>query len=250
MMIYAALEQYDSNSIIEIRNSPEIDGVVLGDFVCQKRMFKYAGYELLELASALQSAGKKIIIQTPMYLTDKVFDTVMTQLDYLLSKVQIEGIIVQDIGAADYLKSNYKDIPLIWSVMGYARTPVLNISTIDWYKKVGIDVFMCRNMSELQELQNIGVRTIGVEGCPMYLTVNRECYCKYEKNIYNSDCQRVCLKKEKITIPASKKMDSTLDGYFLGLRYPKEKHFSGTETNVYIIYGRNLSQVEKMIKVN
>lgn len=86
--------------------------------------------------------------------------------------------------------------------------------------------------------------------CPMYLTVNRECYCKYEKNIYNSDCQRVCLKKEKITIPASKKMDSTLDGYFLGLRYPKEKHFSGTETNVYIIYGRNLSQVEKMIKVN
>ena len=87
MMIYAALEQYDSNSIIEIRNSPEIDGVVLGDFVCQKRMFKYAGYELLELASALQSAGKKIIIQTPMYLTDKVFDTVMTQLDYLLSKV-------------------------------------------------------------------------------------------------------------------------------------------------------------------
>lgn len=41
--------------------------------------------------------------------------------------------------------------------------------------------FMCRNMSELQELQKIGVRTIGVEGCPMYLTVNRECYCKYEK---------------------------------------------------------------------
>ena len=43
-MIYAALEQYDSNSIIEFRNSPDIDGVVLGDFVCQKRMFKYAGY--------------------------------------------------------------------------------------------------------------------------------------------------------------------------------------------------------------
>ena len=27
-MLYAALEQYDSDSIIEIKNSPEIDGVV------------------------------------------------------------------------------------------------------------------------------------------------------------------------------------------------------------------------------
>ena len=49
-MNYVALDQYTKDDIVKISDIPSIDGVVLGDLYCNKRMFEFSDHELINFA--------------------------------------------------------------------------------------------------------------------------------------------------------------------------------------------------------
>ena len=79
-------------------------------------------------------------------------------------------------------------------------------------------------------------------GCPKYLTINRECYYRFEYNQFADDCTEGCLKHEKMIIPANNGIETTIDGYVLGWQYVYDESVKGTTAfNDYNIYADSFS---------
>ena len=247
-MVYIGLTRY-TNKDFELLYDLRPDGVVLGDLFCNKRMFPYGGTELVETMCSFKEKGIDVIYQTPMYATDRMFSSIAQAVEYYYQRKMINTVIVQDIGMASYLSKTCKDLVIIWGRMGYARTPNVNLNTIDFYIKNGVNGFECKNLEQVNYIEKIGALAYMMVGYPKYLTVNRECYYKFEHNIFSNDCKCGCLNKEKIMIPSSKEINSTLDGYVLGWEniYTTEAIEHARKCDNSIIYAESFSEaVDKL----
>lgn len=243
-MLYIGLERYTEETLKEVIAS-EFDGVILGDILCMKRMFPYSGNELMEYMTRLKANDKKIILQTPMYATDRKFASVIDIVSYCVDKGLSHSVIVQDIGVASAIKNSHPSVELIWGKMGYARTPIINTETIKWYKEIGINAVECKNIGECEYTGKIGLVPYLMIGVPSYKTINRECYYKYEHEIFDDNCCCGCLQREKIVIPAKKPIETTLDGYVLGWEYNYNFEYTTANVDNIIIYARNYEQAHK-----
>ena len=239
-MIAYGLERYTQQEIDKLKKVKP-DMVVLGDILCNKKMFPYSGNEILEIITELKNSGVRVIYQTPMYATDRIFTDIVDKISYYHKRSLVEAVIVQDVGVAHALSRINKGLELIWGRMGYARTPVTNFSTLDFYKKNGIDSFECRNVQEANIILRLKMKPYLMIGIPSYTTINRECYYKYEHDIYDDCCDCGCLKKEPLVIPASKKIETTIDGYMLGYKnvYLQESIDKANNYENIIIYAHN-----------
>lgn len=247
-MIYIGLARYTEQNIGQIIDMKP-DGVILGDILCNKRMFPFGGVELADYMSQLVKKGIKVIYQTPMYLTDRIFEQVISDIRYYYAKNLISSVIVQDVGAASKIRSVCPSSEIIWGRMGYARTPVINKSTISFYLNSGVSGFECKNEIHHQVASDLGATPYLVYGWPSYRTINRECYYRFEKNIFDSDCECGCLKKELLILGPDKNNTATMDGYVIGFKneyYEKIVQVYTKNKNV-IIYGEKLEEIYQHI---
>ena len=247
-MVYVGLQQYLLEDINKICKS-QFDGVVLGDLFCKKRMFEYQEEELKDFLEQLKKNGKRAIYQSPMYVTDRNFEKILNKIKYFYQEKLIDGVLVQDIGLADAINKKCSGIDVIWSRMGYARTPIINIDTFDWYKEIGVISAECKTKREFEVANQIGIEPYLIYGSPNYHTLNRECYYMYENDIYDGDCKRKCLTCPKMIISGENKIETTIDGYMLGLKYSYSEDIEKlyNSNTKLIIYDKNLEEATKKL---
>lgn len=243
-MVYIGLARYTERDIKKIV-SMKPTGVILGDILCNKRMFPFGGEELNDYILQFAQKGIKTIYQTPMYMTDRIFEKEINSLRYYCSKGLISGVIVQDVGVACKIHKLCPEIDLIWGRMGYARTPITNLATILFYMNCGVTGFECESIKRFNIANQIGSKPYLVYGWPQYDTINRECYYKFEKNIFDGECCCGCLKKEKMILGSNQENTVTIDGHVLGFKveYIEECIEFYTNDINFIIYGENIETV-------
>ena len=148
----------------------------------------------------------------------------------------IDAVIVQDIGLASAVSQRCNDIAVIWGRMGYARTPIINGSTLDFYMKHGVNAFECRNEEQARYAEKIGAKAFLVYGYPKYMTINRECYYRFEYNVFEPDCGLGCLKHEKMLLKTNTNVETTIDGYAIGWQYIYDEGIKKAAGSDFIIY--------------
>lgn len=248
-MKFIGLQTYSQAEIDSILKM-DIDGVVIGDILCNKKMFEFGGIEIPDILKRLKDGGKKVIYQTPMYATDRIFDNLISNIKYYYSLDAICAVIVQDVGVANKLHAECIGLELIWGRMGYARNPITNMSTLEFYKRVGISAVECKDMETFHVAEARGFKPYLLIGAPVYNTINRECYYKYEYNIFDGDCHRGCLDRHKMIIPAKEHIETTIDGYVLGFEnnYISESIENAHACENVIIYATNLIKTENILE--
>lgn len=243
-MLYIGLQRYTKETVEKLM-SVNLDGVILGDLLCDRKMFPYGDVELTDLMKVFKNECISVIYQTPMYATDRIFSSVLQKVTYFYMNCLIDAVIVQDIGLASVIREKCSDLAIIWGRMGYARTPVINENTLLFYMQHGINAFECNNSKQAEYASQIGAVPYLVYGYPKYLTINRECYYRFEHNQFADDCAEGCLKHEKMLIPANNEIETTMDGYVLGWQHVYDESVKSTTVfNHCNIYADSFSVAE------
>ncbi len=124
----------------------EIDGIVIGDPFCLKR----AGIGVFDIPRLAREAKKRnlfISYQTPVYLTERNFDTILSLIETLVRESLVNEIRIQDLGLLNSMEKIISSgINLTWSIYGYQREfpgmdIPLNQGQIDFLHSKGIDSF-------------------------------------------------------------------------------------------------------------
>ena len=243
-MFYLGIQRYTKENVEKI-TAIKPDGVILGDLLCNRKMFPYGDAQMTDLMREFTNAGISVIYQTPMYATDRIFSDVLQNVTYFYESDLIDAVIVQDIGLASAISKKCSDLTIIWGRMGYARTPVINKSTLRFYMQHGVSAFECKNSEQAEYAAQIGAVSYLVYGYPKYLTINRECYYRFEHDLFEHDCAEGCLKHEKMVIPANEGIETTIDGYALGWQYVYDEHVKNAAAFDHCnIYADSLSDAE------
>jgi hypothetical protein len=222
-MRYVGLAQYKDRDIESICTLAST-GVILGDILCNERMFVHGGAELPEIMRLLRKRGVPVIYQTPMYATDNRITDMTHFVEYCCDRGFIDAAIVQDIGVASVLRERCGGLSVIWGRMGYARIPVVNSSTAEFFMEHGVTGFECGDIHHAKYLNSLGATVYYLVGIPQYLSINRECYCKFEHDVFDGKCGRRCLKREKLVIPTDPPLETTMDGHLLGWQNAYVEH--------------------------
>ncbi len=243
-MLYIGLQRYTKETVDKLI-SVHPDGVILGDLLCDRKMFPYGDVELTDLMKIFKNECISVIFQTPMYATDRIFSSILQKATYFYMNCLIDAVIVQDIGLASVIRDKCSDLTIIWGRMGYARTPIINENTLRFYMQHGINAFECKNSKQAEYASQIGAIPYLVYGYPKYLTINRECYYRFEHNQFADDCAEGCLKHEKMLIPANNEIETTIDGYVLGWQHVYDESVKNTTVFNYCnIYADSFSVAE------
>lgn len=245
-MVYVGISRYTDENVKKLLELGS-DGVVLGDLLCDRRMFPYGGTELTDLMRRFKNKGLSVIYQTPMYATDRSFSKIQQQVVYFNEKKLVDAVIVQDIGLASAISGRCKNLTVIWGRMGYARTPIVNRSTLVFYMKHGVNAFECKNEEQAEFAAGIGAAAYLVYGYPKYLTINRECYYRFENNVFEADCGLGCLRHEKMLLQANQGIETSIDGYVLGWQYVYDEKIKKATTYNRIVYADSLSDAAQRL---
>ena len=124
----------------------EVDGIVIGDPFCLKR----AGIGVFDIPRLAREAKKRnlfVSYQTPVYLTERNFDTTLSLIEILVRESLVNEIRIQDLGLLNSMEKIISSgINLTWSIYGYQREfpgmdIPLNQGQIDFLHSKGIDSF-------------------------------------------------------------------------------------------------------------
>lgn len=242
------LEIYDRETIQKICENPKIAGAVIGDLYCQKRMFERGIYEMFEYIDSLKAHGKKVIFQTPRYITDRNMEQEIEKVKYLAETKGIDAVIVQDIGAASEIMENCPGLEMIWGKMGYNRNPVANRSFFEFLKRYQVCAVETADPKRKAVFQAMGLKVYFMAGDLKYQTVNRECYFMYQNDIFDNKCDRGCLKRKQELVQTNGRIRMSVDGYLMGRKYDYSvMPTSEEEWKNSILYGKTYEEVEQYI---
>lgn len=124
----------------------EVDGIILGDPFCLKR----AGIKIFDIPRLARAAKRRklfVSYQTPVYLTERNFDTTLSLMETLVKESMIDEIRIQDAGLLHKIKKIVSSgINFTWSIYGYQREfpgmdIPLNQGQIDFLRSKGINSF-------------------------------------------------------------------------------------------------------------
>lgn len=247
MMI--GLETYDKDIIQKINTDSDIEGAVLGDLYCQKRMFENDVYDMYEYMIRLKACGKKVIFQTPRYITDRNMEQEMEKVRFLIRKEMADAVIVQDIGVASEIMEACPQAELIWGRMGYNRNPVANRSFFEFLKKFHVTAVETADEQRRHIFEQMGFKVYKTVGTLRYSTVNRECYFLYQNDIFDQKCGRACIWRKQELIQKGGVIRMTVDGYMLGRRYEyPSAEKAGEQRKNCIVYGEKYEDIFKWVK--
>lgn len=251
-MNYIALEQYNDVDFQIISSCSNIQGVILGDLFCQKRMFSYGETEMMDMIRLAHEKNLDVIYQTPRYLTDRKFDSTMHLVSYLYEKELIKKIILQDIGAVHYLRRKYPSLHIIWGFMGDSRNGADNLLHFSFLKSIGVNEIECSRISRIPYLAEMGFEIMLMNERVTYNTVNRECYYTHEFEIYDNNCGRRCLDSEASLCNKACGFDFSINGHMLGMRYhPLTAEELDNVCTTDIVYrGKDINSIDSRLLEN
>ena len=224
------LSSYTAEIAQRIIVDKNIHAVILGDPFCNKRMFEYEVFSLLDIANLFVSNNIEIIYQTPKYITDRNFDKEMMLVDYLIDKFGVKKVLVQDIGVISYLKNRNAQIELIWSLWGRARLNAINEQFVKTLINLGVDSVENEMTDRTSAYEKLGLKVYSVARGVSYSTLNRECYSKYLFGNFENTCQYEC-RRERI-IQNETGFSLTVNGFLLNEKYVKHRAISGESDEV------------------
>jgi|GEM_PF-3779550 len=119
MEVYLQLIFYDREIFRRALSRPHISGIVLGREFCPGLEFGLEDDNFEELAHAILSRGKKLILNTPVYLTPELFEPYVRELKARISHGLISQLLVHDLGLLESLPK--KRPPVCWDMWGLQR---------------------------------------------------------------------------------------------------------------------------------
>ncbi len=176
----ARFETYFEKRIDKLCHMDEVRGIVLGDLFCQKRMFTNGFVDFILFIKKIMSSDKELVYQTPLYVTARNIDGVISVLKLLSDYKEPVYIIVQDFGMAEIIKRDFPMLKLVWGQMG--RTRELRFSSDflmflklkDFYGMETSDPKLANRFSEFDLIPFFGNASLE------YQTVGRNCYLQYQ----------------------------------------------------------------------
>lgn len=251
MALYCGLNFYTKSDIEFLIQSDLIEGIVLGDLFCQRKMFQYGESQLHEFINVVGRSSKRLVYQTPIYITSRNRMQVLDNIKYINANFPESIILTQDIGALGFIKENCDSVKVAWSRMGRTREYKFNKMFFEALGEIGVNFFETESLNIIDELANSGIQPFLVYGNTHYKTIGRRCYCQYELNINDENCSHFCRNSEyeMETVDGSYKM--SIDGYMLGLelKYNSEilkKYEKNYDINV-VLYVVNFTDLQTQI---
>lgn len=213
---YVGFDTYDQKKISKLCADAEVRGVVLGDLFCTKRMFSGGIAEEIACISHVMKSGKTVIYQTPLYVTNRNMDEVMSVASMILEESQSHMIITEDIGVAVAVREKYPQARLIWGRMGRNREYRYNDDFLEMLKDSGFGGFETADSTLAGRVQEAGMKPFLLYGNLYYATMGRECYMKYQ----TGSCDRAaCLSGNHCMKDKESNFKMSIDGYLLGERF-------------------------------
>lgn len=247
-MLMVGLNCADDLTESSLFGSPDINGFVLGDLFCQKRMFRFGDEGFAALAMAIARQKKAMLYQTPLYATDDVVTASVGRIEWLLSLGVLDGVLVQDVGVVIELRNRFPELNIIWSRMGRTRGNLITVDTFRYLRKIGVAGIENARPNRREVLLGLGFDVYDVLGDMEYRTLSRKCYSCYLNEISIADCNRRCLGDSDYLTTNGIQM--TVDGYMIGAKlvYPSEMQQMSCnrkdgKTNAYFASARRAEQV-------
>ena len=215
MNVYIGVEAVTDELLALLRTESGLRGVVLGDYTCTKRMFSGGFAEMVKFAFDVSGLGKEVVVQTPVYLTERNYEDAVKTVLFLHDECGVRRVLVQDVGYAKRVSGELQDMELIWSQMGRNRGSLVNLEFVRFLKNIGIRGFELSAPSRIQALAQVGLTAWACYGSFSYQSVSRNCFNQQihrEHLCRREEClgKTCCLKGERTTL--------SVDGHFLGRR--------------------------------
>lgn len=217
-------ETYSEKRIDKLCHTDKVRGIVLGDLFCQKRMFANGFVDLILFIKLVMSSDKELVYQTPLYVTGRNIDDMISVLKMLSEHNKPVYIIVQDFGMVEIIRRDFPTLKLIWGQMGRSRE---HRFSSDFLKFLNLKDFhgmetsnpeLANHFAEFGLIPFFGNASLG------YQTVGRNCYLQYQ----TGKCDRNACIDGVFELEAD---DSTcsmsIDGFMMGknLNYIDKKLF-------------------------
>lgn len=251
MRIYGGLGRYTKEDLERICGNSRVQGIVLGDLFCQKRMFPSGFLGLADGIRYAHSCGKRVVYQPPLYATSKNMEEIDTILS-LMEEERKDGVVLTgDIGLAALVRQKYASLSLCWNRMGRSREYSYNPAFFSFLKENQITCFETDKEETAQKLLQAGIEPWLVYGNLYYRTMGRICYCQYELGLDSFDCQEVCNTGGYSLRAEDGSFRMSMDGYLLGeeLRYSEyvRKQIQEGQVGTAVVYARTAKELERRL---
>lgn len=250
MRLYCGLDYYAPGDLNTLLRDEGIEGFVLGDLFCGRRMFDFGEMGFMDAVKQVHEGGREIVFQTPLYVTPDNFASVCDTLGYL-NALGPGKVLVQDVGLIRKIRETYPSLMPVWSRMGRSREYTFSGGFFEFLKSCGAEGFETDSPEMAQRLSRCGLEPWLVYGNLHYHTVGRVCYTRYQTGCPEEGCEALCraskLRMQSVEDPA---FSMTVDGYILGekLHYsPRIPPMTGRE-NTAVIYARNMEEWEERLR--
>lgn len=192
-MRYLGAQVLDVGAALHALLSGTADGVVLGDALCQRRMFRHGEPGLVRAVVELSGIGGHALLQTPLYATDATCRETLDLAALLASLGMLDATIVQDVGLAALLQERLPEIPLVWGRWGRVRGGSVNADTLCFLRDIGVSAVECEVPERTSAIHGLGLAVYGAVGRLSYATLSRLCYSCHLANTNEAACERRCV---------------------------------------------------------
>lgn len=215
MSIYCGLSLYNDDDINTLIQSNDINGIVIGDFFCQRKMFVKGEPQFYEALNMIGHSQKTLIYQTPVYITSRNRMQIMDNIKYINSVFPGSIILTQDIGVLKYIKDNCNTVEVAWSRMGRSRENSFNNLFYEVIQELGVSFIETESIDMADNMTECSIEPLFIYGNIHYKTIGRRCYCQYELDIQEEDCASYCRNSDYQLETLDGSYGMTIDGYML-----------------------------------
>lgn len=242
-----------------------IDGVVLGDPFCLSRA-RIGLFDIPRLARQAKEKGLFVSYQTPVYLTSRNFDTILSLVENLVREGIADEIRIQDMGLLERIRTiSASGVNIVWSIYGYQREfpgmdIPLNQGWIDFLKSHGVNSFEIISpvgFSIVDENYPLRFNIHVHHGKLDPITFSRHCYTE----TYTGQCCRdiaetggrpPCDEPYFLQDEEGKTAHYVVDGYRLSEPVDPEEFRilmeSDLEVEAFILEGNNIEEIESILE--
>lgn len=249
MTVYCGIDNYDNGVMKTLCDTTDIQGVVVGDLFCQKRMFRRGLVDLADGIRYLAARDKRVIYQTPLYPTSRNWDDTDAILS-LLSEVNGAAVLTEDLGIIHHVQEHYPALTVGWVRMGRSRDYEYNTSFFHFLADNGVRFFETDRLDTADQLKQAGLEPWLVYGNLYYKTIGRICYCQYQLGADATVCNTVCRSGAYALQLPDGGCRMSLDGYMMGemLRYSADIAAGAKKEDTLVVYAQNLTKIQECLQ--
>jgi hypothetical protein len=214
--VFVGLKRWTTGQYLELeRFKDRLYGIILGDPFCSFRMFENSNWEIPVFCESAKEAGMKVVLQTPVYLTERNFKETIKLISFLENKNLLDLIFVQDVGLLDQLKGSGCQTDICWSLWGEGRGNNLSGDLLDFLTQLNVQYLETDISSRVKPLQEYGLKVIYRLYGPQIATFGRFCYTQRLTDCLCNYNSNPCLQGQPSIVSTDGKMELRVNGYTL-----------------------------------